>query len=423
MTSANQVTNTQPLSTSANTSPTKMAPPAAANVDQPIRLLKVLTLFNFGGTETQVVNLTRNIDRERYDLRFACLRKWGPFLKEIEQRDIPVEEFGITSLYKPHTLRQLFRLARYMRKHRIQIAHSYNFYANMLTVPAAKLAGVPVVIASIRDCGVYLTPKQKLVNKFVCSMADKILVNAVAIKDWLLEQGYPEHKIDIIRNGIDMTPYNECRNNLNQTTNSIREEFGIASSAPIVVMLSRLNRLKGVNEFLFAAAEVTKSHPDVKFMIVGEKLAARKGSFGKDERYHQELKYLVDRLGLNEQVIFTGYRSDTPAILSEANVSVLPSHNEGLSNTLIESLAAGVPIVTTRVGGNPEIVEHGVNGLLVPVKSPEPLAQAIKQILENPDLAASMKEANRERARDMFSIDKMVTDTENYYVKQLGATD
>src|SRR5258706_4316670 len=118
-----------------------------------IRLLKLLTVFGFGGTERQVVNLVRNLDRSRSEPRFACLKRWGQSLDDIEQQQIPVAEYRINSLYRPATLRQQWRLVEDMRRARIQVFHSYNFYANVFGVPAARLAGVPLVAASIPQTG------------------------------------------------------------------------------------------------------------------------------------------------------------------------------------------------------------------------------------------------------------------------------
>lgn len=384
----------------------------------PIRLLKVMTLFACGGTEVQVMNLTRNLDRERYDISFACLRKYGQFLGELEEMQIPVTEFPIDSLYKPNTFRQLLRLSQHIRKQKIQIVHSYNFYANMFAIPAAKMAGVPLVVASVRDRGVYLDKKQRVANRMVLSMADRILVNAESIKDWLLDEGLSGDNIGVIPNGLDMSRFEQGDGD---SDNAIRREFSIPLSSPLVMMLSRLNPQKGVDDFIKAAALVVQKHPAARFMIVGEKIAdGGNGMITKDQAYHDQLQQLVDDHGLQDSLIFAGHRDDIPALLSEANVSVLPSHNEGLSNTLIESLAAGAPIVTTRVGGNPEVVKDGENGLLVPVQDAPAVAEAICRLLEDAELSASMMRANRQRARDVFSIDRMVQDTDDFYHRELN---
>lgn len=383
-----------------------------------IRLLKFLTVFGFGGTERQVVNLTRMLDRSRFEPRFACMKKWGQFLDDIEQQRIPISEYRIRSLYKPGTIRQQLRLAADMRRHRIQIAHSYNFYANVFAVPAARFAGVPVVIASIRDTGMGVTPAKMRVHKLACRLADCVLVNAEAIRHWLIEQGYRPEKIAVIRNGIDLSRFAQPRDGA-----GLRRELGIPEAAPLVMMLARLDPQKGIETFLDAAAAVSRRHHDARFLVVGDVFTAarRDGVLQRDDTYRQRLTQHAARLGLGERVLFTGYRSDVPELLSQAVVSVLPSHSgEGLPNALMESMAAGVPIVATRVGGSPEVVgEGGEAGLLVSPRDPGALAQAIGAVLDDRELARRLGQAARRRVTEHFSLGRMVRETEDLYMTLL----
>jgi glycosyltransferase involved in cell wall biosynthesis len=377
--------------------------------------MKVMTTYFHGGTEGQVLNLVRHLDRRAFDLRFACLRKGGDMLAEFEKLRIPISEYRIKNLYRPQTFMQQWRFAAHLRTQNIQIAHSYNFYANMFAIPAARMARVPVVLASIRDRGVYLTPNQKMAQKWVCQLADRILVNAESIREWLVEQGYQDSRISVIKNGVDMSRYTGLGNSAH-----IRRELGIPDSSPIVVMIARLNPQKGVDEFIRAASLLRLSHPDVRFLIVGAKLQFQEGVFSHDREYLQELNQLAADLGVAESVIFAGHRTDTPEILAQAAISVLPSHSEGLSNTLLESMAAGIPTVATNVGGNPELVKDQVNGILIPVKSPEHLAQAMRVILDDSQLAQRFGRQARIMANENFSLEKMTADTQALYHDELA---
>lgn len=398
---------------------TSVAVPVGATPPPRIRLLEFLPVFGFGGTERQVVNLTRMLDRSRFDPQFGCMRRWGHFLDDIERQRIPIAEYRIKSLYKPGTLRQQMRLAASMRHHRIQIAHSYNFYANVFAVPAARFAGVPVVIASIRDTGMgNITPTRQRVHRLACGLADRILVNAEAIRRWLIEQGYNAEKITVIRNGIDLSRFAHP-----ERKNGLRREFDLPEHAPLVVVLARLVPHKGIEFFLEAAAEVSCRHPDARFLVVGDLFSAsrRGGAFELDVAYRQALSRRADRLGLAGRVIFTGYRSDIPELLTQAAVSVLPSvAGEGLSNALLESMAAGVPVVATRVGGSSEVIEReGVDGLLVPPRDASELARAICAVLHDPDFARRLGQEAKRRVAEHFSLERMVRETENLYVTLL----
>jgi L-malate glycosyltransferase len=381
-----------------------------------IRLLKVVTNYGSGGTEKQVMNLVRQMDMSRFDLQFGCLKKWGIYVDALEQQNIPISEFRIGKLYQPTTFRQQFRFAQFLRQQNIQIVHSYNFYSNVFAVPAAKMAGVPVVLASIRDQGVYLSEAQKRVQKWACRFADRVLVNADSIRDWLIGQGYQASRIVVIKNGIDLSQYDGSR--VNPT---LRDELGIPASAPIVVMLSRLNPQKGVDDFIKAAALIKRRHPDTYFLIVGEKLDFRNDVFSTDAAYHRELGMLTRDLGMQDRIIFTGHRTDIPELLAETTVSVLPSYSEGLSNTLLESMAAGVPIVTTNVGGNAELVKEGITGFLVKPQAPGMLAEAIGRLLDDPKMAKRFGEQARSVAFQNFSMERMVKLTQELYFSEMAA--
>ena len=378
-----------------------------------IRLLTMVCNFETGGTEGQVLTLLKNLNPERFDLQVACLEKNGSLLQDYEALNIPVNEFKIGKLYSLATFLQIRKLARFMRDERIQIVHCYNFYALMIGIPAAKLAGVPVKLVAIRDRGVYLTRAKKFLQRFVCNMADDILVNADSIRDWLLEEGYPSDNISVIKNACDMDRYRKA------PPSSIRRDFGIAKTVRIVVMIARLNRQKGVEEFIRAAGIVGQKFPDVDFLLVGkpsiESTAASKFGISEFEQWVS----LIDDLTMSKRILFTGNRTDIPSILKESTISVLPSHSEGLSNVLLESMAAGVPTIASDTGGTPELVEHNRNGLLVPVQDYVALAKAMVTILDDDALAEKFSRLAVKKAEEEFSIDRMVRDTQIFYFSKI----
>lgn len=368
-----------------------------------IRLLQFLNNFHIGGTERQVVNLVSGLDRSRFDVEMGCFEMCGEFLDEIRPRDIPIKEFRINRLYNPRSMAARLELARHVRSARVDVVHSYGFYSNVFAVPAARLAGVPVVIASIRDTGETLSGVQKRVQQFFCRMAGCILANADGVRNWLIDQGYPAERIQVIRNGIELPPYRG-----RAIDAGLREELGFAPGTPLVAVLSRLNAMKGVEYFLEAASKVSVLFPKVRYLVVG------------DGEYRKELERYTGRLGMSDRVVFTGFRGDTHNVLSQVNISVLPSLSEGLSNSLLESMAAGTPVIATRVGGTPEAVEDGNTGLLVRPRDADALGRGMCLLLRNEQLAASFGEAARRRVAAMFSIEKMVRHTESLYVRLLN---
>jgi len=383
--------------------------------DARIRLLKFVALFACGGTERQFVNLGLALNPERFDLRFGCTHPWGHFLKEVEAREIPVTSYPIGSFASARCLAEQLRLARYLAKEDIQIVQGYSFYGNVFALPAARLASTPVVIASVRDQGAYLTPRQKLVQRLVCRMADCVLVNAEAIRDWLIADGFEPAKIVVIPNGIDLARFRRAAEG-----EGPRPELGIAADAPLVTMVSRLSPTKGVEHLLDAIAATAVTHPTLRALIVGEGLVAQDGVVMQDRVYLDSLIARAKKLGIEDRVIFTGYRSDIPALLAQTDVFALPSLTEGLSNVVLEAMAAGLPVIATRVGGTPEIIRDGQNGLLVPPSDPDALKGAITKLLDDPTLAKGLGDAARRGVEERFSMARMVNATEALYTDLLA---
>jgi glycosyltransferase involved in cell wall biosynthesis len=372
-----------------------------------IKLLKFVATLGVGGTESQVLSLGWGLDPSTFELHVAYFRRWGNRLKEIEARQIPSVEYHINCLYNLQALKEQLRFARDIKRNRIQIVHTYGFYPNVFAVSAARLAGIPVIVASIRDSGDVWTPMQRRVQKFMCRLADCIVVNAEAVRQRLIEDGYPQEKVTVIPNGVHLSRFAR-----NGNSSRLRNDLRLPPHAPLVAVLSRLDRVKGLEYFLEATTIVCRRFPEARFLIVGDDQAV-------DRPYKRELEGYAVRLGLGERVVFTGFRLDVPEVLSEITVSVLPSLSEGLSNVLLESMAAGVPVVATRVGGNPEVVEEGVTGLLVPPRDPQALASAMCRLLENPELASRFGRAGRQRVTEHFSIERMVQETERLYLRLL----
>jgi glycosyltransferase involved in cell wall biosynthesis len=359
-----------------------------------------------GGTENQFMTLGRRLDRSRFDLEFACLRRWGPFVSELAQLQIPLAEYQVATFRSVQALAQQAKLARHIARSGIQIVHAYNFYGNVFAIPPARLVA-PVVIASIRDRAPYLTAMQKRVQRYVCQLADCVLVNAEAVKDWLIGEGYDASKIVVIHNGVDMTRFDGP-----PAGDRIRDELGLPADGPLVTLVSRLTRLKGIEHFLEAAAVLKPRYPAARFLVVGETAPS-------DRAYLTELTELAAQLGVADRVLFTGLRSDVPAVLGCASVAVMPSLNEALSNVLLESMGAGAPVVATRVGGTPEALIDGKTGLLVEPGDSGAIATAVARLLDDRHLAVRLGKAARELIGAKFSVERMVRSTEQLYMDLL----
>jgi len=372
-----------------------------------IRVLKFLNNFYIGGTERQFVHVANGLDRSRFAVEAACFNDQGPLLATLKS-DIPVRPYPLNgSLFSRQSVAGQFRLLKHLRNRKLDIVHTYGWYPNVFAIPASRLALRPVTIASVRDVGAYLTLGKIRALGMVCRLADCVLVNSSAGRSWLVGQGVPERKIEVIHNGIEV-PHPRAGS---ADSGALRKEFGIPEGTPVCACIGRLVSGKGMEFYLQAARILADRGRNVRFLMIGAHSAER--------NYSSEIEVLASELKLHGEVIFTGQRQDVAQILREVDIVVHPSLTEGLSNVILEAMAAGIPVVATRVGGNPELVEDGRTGFLVPVENADEIAGAIGRLLDQPDMARAFGARARQRVIDEFGMDKMLSRTETLYVRLL----
>jgi len=376
-------------------------------VRTPVRILKFLNHFFIGGTERQFIHVANGLDRSRFAVEIACLQRDGPLLDSLHP-ETPLHTYPVEgSLYSWRSICSQFRLVKDVRKRKFDIVHTYGWYPNVFAIPASRLASCPAIIASIRDTGAYMTPAKIQALKFACSLADCVLANSDAGRSWLIEQGVKEQKIEIIRNGIIVPP----GAGLQPKPGRVHREYGIPLGTPVCACIGRVVSGKGIDCYLRAARIVAGRRPDVRFLMIGARSVER--------NYQPELELLARELNLEHRVIFTGQRQDVPEILREVDIVVHPSLTEGLSNVILEAMAAGIPVIATRVGGNPELVENGRTGYLVSVGDAAEIANAICRLLDHPEMARAFGERARQRVIDEFAMNRMLSKTEALYFRVL----
>jgi glycosyltransferase involved in cell wall biosynthesis len=372
-----------------------------------IRVLKFLNHFFIGGTERQFVHVANGLDPSRFAVDIACHRREGPLLETLHQ-DLPVHTYPVHGSFLHYkSIRSQVRLMRDVRKLKVDIVHAYGWYPNVFAIPPSRLSLRPAIIASIRDAGAYMTPAKIQALKVVCAMADCVLANSEAGRSWLIEQGVRERKIEVIRNGIVVPRRVERPNGLGP----VRKEFGIPEGTPICACIGRVVSGKGIEFYLQAARILADQRRDVRFLMIG--------AHSVEEHYRPEVEALAGKLNIGDRIIFTGQREDVPRILQEVDIVVHPSLTEGLSNVILEAMAAGIPVVATRAGGNSELVDDGRSGFLVPVRDAVQIANAVTRLLDQPEMARAFGERARQRVIDEFALNRMLSKTEALYLRLL----
>ena len=292
-----------------------------------------------------------------------------------------------------------------MRRERIDIAQTYLFTANTWARLAAIIARVPVIVTSERNVDMWEERFKPTIGRWLDRFTYRTTGNSQAVKDYLVKKGLAPDKVDVIYNGVDPERFEEEP----VTPGVTRSELGIPPHHSVVGLLARLEPQKDPLTFLRAAAILVKKLPTVSCLVIGG------GSL------QAELEREAQALGLGTRVTFTGPRRDVARLLAACDVSVISSVKEGMSNTIMESMAAGKPMVATRVGGNAELIAEGETGFLVPPRDPDAIADAVLRILEDPDLAKAMGHQARVRIAQRFSVEAMVKSTERLYGEALGA--
>ena len=361
---------------------------------RPYPLVFLLTSFDVGGTERQMVELMCRLDRRLFELHVACFHRRGPLLSRVAPHAKSIETFPIRGFGSPSTARQLLAFSKWCRRVGARIIHTCELYANIFGLPAAALAGVDVRIANRREL---VTPDKSwtllAAQRLAYGAAHVVVANSSAAAAQLRREGVPASKIRTIANGVDCEVFSPR-----------------PAGRPLrrIVMVANLREEKGHDTLIAAAPRVVAAYPDVTFQIVG------------NGPLRESLQQRVAALGLDRWFEFAGERHDVPALLSASDVFVLPSRSEASPNGVLEAMAAGLPIVACRVGGIPELVETNSSGVLVDPDRPATLADALIDLIDRPEWARTLGRAARERAEDHHRFERMVAQFERLYLTELG---
>jgi len=366
-------------------------------------VLHIVGSFHQGGSEYQAVQLIRLLREEgSFRILTACLNRSGPLLNEIAELDaLEVPEFPLTSFYDRNFIRQIRAFSRFVRKNNISVLQTHDFYTNVFGMAAGVVSGVPLRIAAKRETGMRSFP-QRFIERRAFNLAHRIVVNAGTVKRYLVDSGVPQGKIVTIHNGLDplrVGPPGKARR-------AILDEFGLpnASGARYVTILANLrSHVKNHRMFLHAAKIASELVPDANFIVAGEgELMA-------------ETRELAAKLGITERTFFIGRCTNVADLLSITDVGVLSSVSEGFPNSILEYMAASVPVVAAAVGGVAEAVADQETGFLVEMNDHIAMADRIIEVLKDTSKAASMGQRGRERVDKYFTLENQLNKTLQLY--------
>ena len=353
-----------------------------------------LTSFDAGGTERQMIELIRRLDRTRFRVHVACFRRSGSWLPKVVECAASVVEFPLRGFANAATLRQLSRFAAWCRRERIAMVQTSDFYSNVFGLPGAMLGGVKVRIGSRRELNPDKSSSQIRLQRLAYRCATRVVANSPAAAGYLATEGVPNSRVSVISNGLDVHAYAEPARRERVTR---------------VITVANLRPEKSHETLIAAAALLARDCPDVRYVIVGD--GARRA----------ELAAVARTRGVDHIIDFLGHREDVPALLAAADVFVLPSRSEAFPNGAIEAMAAGLPVVASAVGGLLDLIESGRTGILVPPSDAEALAAALRSLHGSPAKARAIGAAARREVLSRYSFERMVRGFEDLYATELHA--
>jgi glycosyltransferase involved in cell wall biosynthesis/peptidoglycan/xylan/chitin deacetylase (PgdA/CDA1 family) len=356
-----------------------------------IRILQFMTTFEYGGTEGQFAETVARLDRSRFDVRVACFHRSGPLLDFCAEHATEVVEFPIRSFHDASVWRELRHFVAYCRRARIDILHTHDLYANVFGLIGGAWARVPVRIGSRRDINPDKTAGQIALQRLSYAAAHRIVANSGAAVHRLVSvEHVPSERVILIPNGLNLTQYSPRR----------------APDGATLAVIAGIRPGKGHDTLMRAAPAVFAARPDARILMLG------------DGPLRPALEAEAERLGLADRILFLGWRDDIPAILESVDVVVHPSDSEALPNAVIEGMASARPVVATAVGGVPELITSGENGLLVPPRDPAALADAILSVLADPARAIEFGQRGRALVAARFSFERTIAAFEQLYVRE-----
>ena len=363
--------------------------------NRPVRVCFMIDGLRVAGVETQLLLLLKHLDRSQIQPYLCILNGTSELSRSLEPVDCPVLRLEVKALRRPSSLVRAVRLARFLRRERIDVVQLFFADSTYFGVAAGKLARVPCLVRSRLDIGFWVRPIDRLLGKLCSWLVDATVANCEAAKRSVIEdeRATPDSVV-IIPNGVDLARFEGVRD--------ARARRG-QPDGPVVGAIANLKPWKSIDVFVRAAAKLANSHPTMRFQVAGE------------GEMRAELESLIRSLDLRDRFRLLGTVTDIPAFLADLDIAVLCSQTEGAPNSIMEYMISGLPIVATEVGGNAEMIEDETCGLLVSPGDVDQLVAAIDRLVRDQALATSMAAKAREKGLREYGLDVYVRRYQDFY--------
>ena len=370
-----------------------------------VRVAFCIDGMGIGGTELNALRTAERLDSSRFHVSVICLQQHGPLLARYQELGISVLPLPLRRLHGLTALRQGVRLARYLSTEQVDIVHSHDAYNNIFSTAWARMARTPVIIASRRWWDGLPRKALGVVNRYAYRFADCVIANSTRVGKLLVsDDGVPADRVAVIPNFVSESAFEPLEDDQRAR---LLADLELPPGSLVIGCVAGLRPIKDHETLITAIASLRPRWPLLRLVLVG------------DGDARPSLERLVRQLCLGDIVRFAGVRPHEPNLHHLFDISVLSSLSEAFPNTIVEAMAAGRPVVATRVGGVMDAVVEGETGALVPARQPGDLAGAIETLLLNPELRRAMGDAAQRRARAQFHATSVLASLESLYDRLL----
>ncbi len=368
---------------------------------EPIRSILLTGSLGPGGTELAVMTLARSFaDRRVVDPHVVVLTSGGKWADGLRAGGIRVSELGIAGpIRRPVELRKLLSLVGIVRREKIDIVHTFLFDADVYGMLATRL-GRPRAVITTRRAIKANRPHHLRAYSWTNRFANKVVANSEAVARFTIEnEKIRAEKVIVIPNGVSIARFRSG------DRYAMRERLGIRDDEILVGSIGTLKPVKGQQVFAQAILPMMRERLDLRVVFAGTRTRG----------YGDEIERMISDAGMQERALLPGSVEEVPDLLAALDLFVMPSLSEGMSNALLEAMAAGLPIIATSVGGNSENLEHGKAGHLVPPDDSAALAEAIERMLDDRNARNEFAARASHRAESIYSLESMLDSTESLY--------
>lgn len=365
-----------------------------------LRVCLVIPTLVKGGAEKQLTLLAAGLDRARFECHVVVLTHSGPYEAELREQGVQVHVIGKRAKLDPTAY---WRLARKLKELQPDVVHTWLFAANSYGRMAARGAGVRVIIAGERSVDPWKQWWNFAVDRYLLKYTDTIVTNTQAVADFYAPYGIAGDRFTVIANAVVPSHIEPL------TREQVFERLKLPPRGALVGAVGRLWKQKGYRELIWSAELLRVALKDVCLVIIG------------DGPEREQLLHYRDQVGADEAVRLVGQRADALELMTGFDLLWNGSLFEGQSNTILEAMACGVPVVASDIPGTRDLVLHGVTGLLYPLGDVGKLTRITNQLLREPDRMAAMSAAAKNRIAQHFSLARMVSQHEELYESLLRA--